>query len=45
MEIIRQKAAQLLREFKGGNYTFGVGVFDQLGAEVAKTREKSIRRF
>lgn len=40
MEIIRQKAAQLLLEFKGGNYTFGVGVFDQLGAEIAKTGNK-----
>lgn len=40
MGIIKQKAAQLLHEFKGGNYTFGVGVFDQLGAEIAKTGKK-----
>lgn len=36
MEVIKQKARQLLREFKGENYQFGVGVFDQLGIEVAK---------
>jgi alcohol dehydrogenase class IV len=36
MEIISQKAIQLLQEFKGENYTFGIGVFDQLGREVVK---------
>lgn len=40
MEIIRQKAIQLLQGFKGENYTFGVGVFDQLGSEVAKIGKK-----
>jgi alcohol dehydrogenase len=40
MENIRQKAFQLLHEFKGENYTFGVGVFDQLGEEVAKIGKK-----
>ena len=40
MEIARQKAIQLLQGFKGENYTFGVGAFDQLGQEVAKIGKK-----
>jgi alcohol dehydrogenase class IV len=40
MEMIRQKAKQLLHGFKGENYVFGVDVFDQLGTEVAKLGKK-----
>lgn len=40
MEHIKQAARQLLNGFKGGNYTFGLGVFDQLGSNVATLGEK-----
>lgn len=40
MEQIKQTARQLLNGFKGGNYTFGLGVFDQLGSNVAPLGEK-----
>ncbi len=40
MENIKQKAQQFLREFKGGNYVFGIDVFDQLGTEVAKLGQR-----
>ena len=40
MEQIKDKARQLLKGFKGDNYTFGIGVFDQLGSQVAKLGQK-----
>lgn len=36
METIKQQARQLLVDFRGDNYIFGIGVIDRLGAEVAK---------
>lgn len=36
METIKQQAKQLLVEFRGEAYIFGIGVIDCLGAEVAK---------
>ena len=36
MEKTKQKAKQLLLEFKGENYVFGCEIFDRLGAEVVK---------
>jgi len=36
MENKKQVAKQLLLEFKGENYIFGLDIFDQLGGEVSK---------
>ena len=41
MEPLQQRAKQLLREFKGENYLFGVNVFDRLGTEVIKLGRKA----
>jgi len=40
MEHIKETARKLLKGFKGENYTFGIGVFDQLGSQVAKLGKK-----
>lgn len=40
MEYIKEKAGKLIEEFKGKNYTFGIGVFEQLGAGVALLGKK-----
>ena len=40
METIRQKAIQLLQEFKGENYVFGADVENQLGKQAAKMGKK-----
>jgi len=36
METIKQQAKQLLFDFRGDKYIFGIGVANRLGAEVAK---------
>lgn len=40
MEQIKETARQLLKGFKGENYAFGIGVFDQLGSQVATLGQK-----
>lgn len=40
MEMIKQRAKQLLYGFKGENYVFGLDVFNRLGTEVAKLGKK-----
>jgi len=41
MEIYSNKAAQMLHEFKGDNYVFGLDVFNQLGTEATKIGRKA----
>lgn len=40
MEQVKQTASQLLKGFKGENYTFGSGVLEQLGEQVASLGKK-----
>lgn len=40
MKQIKETAIQLLNGFKGENYTFGLGVFEQLGAQIASLGNK-----
>lgn len=40
MRKTRQEAIELLQNFKGENYVFGVGVFHQLGKEASKIGKK-----
>ena len=40
METIKQKASQLLIDFKGDHYVSGINVFDRLGTEVAKLGQR-----
>ena len=41
MEIYSNKAAQMLHDFKGDNYVFGLDVFNHLGTEAAKIGRKA----
>jgi len=34
--VLKEKAINLLKQFKGNDYTFGIGVLDQIGAIVSQ---------
>lgn len=40
MNMLKQKAINLLNEFKGENYSFGIGAFEKLGSQVATLGHK-----